>query len=654
MRNVLAAAGFLLLFASIPSFGVAADTLSPATAGVAAANPGDAEAGKSPAPAPASTAVPPATVTPGVPAAVPAAPAPEVPPAPAPPVPAQNLPSPAAPVPAAVPSRLPAVPTVSFVAPPSEKAPDLVLSPGEVDLQVTKNLEDVPEDGEAMGEEFFATASMEVEKGRGGVFSGITRPIDKFILYFQTRGRERFELYLSRSGKYVGMMQKILVRYGLPEDLVYVALIESGFSPKAYSTAKASGPWQFISATGRRYGLRIDWWADERRDAEKSTHAAASYLRDLYGMFESWPLATAAYNAGEGKIQRAVTRYKSDDFSELIRHRYLKQETKDYVPKMLAALTIAKDPDKYGFGDVAYEAPLDLRSVSVPGGTDLAAVARLLEVPVEAIQDWNPELRRFCTPPNRERYDLRLSVDAARLAEERMEEIRIQAKITFLQHNVRKGETLQALADRYKTTVPALKELNGLKRDSLGRTARLVIPVTGLMETEAVPGTEVSPDQLTMAHMRVEEGSRKSRIRGGRRPEPGDGVTVRKGDTLARLAKRHGVRVKELASANGLKTTSKLKVGAHLVLPEPAGAAESRTAQAVIPKASGGTKSSASAGAAPDVRKGTTRYKVHKGDTLDQIARVYGVTVDRLADRNGLKKGQPLRQGLVLVIPLES
>jgi LysM repeat protein len=196
--------------------------------------------------------------------------------------------------------------------------------------------------------------------------------------------------------------------------------------------------------------------------------------------------------------------------------------------------------------------------------------------------------------------------------------------------------------------------LNGLKRDSLGRTARLVIPVTGLMETEAVPGTEVSPDQLTMAHMRAEEGSRKARIRGMRRPEPGDAVIVQKGDTLARLAKRHGVRMKELASANGLSPTSKLKAGAHLVLPEPAGAGESRTAQAAVPKASGGTKSSASAGAARDVRKPTTRYKVHKGDTLDQIARVYGVTVDRLADRNRLKIGQPLRQGLVLVIPLES
>jgi LysM repeat protein len=196
--------------------------------------------------------------------------------------------------------------------------------------------------------------------------------------------------------------------------------------------------------------------------------------------------------------------------------------------------------------------------------------------------------------------------------------------------------------------------LNGLKRDSLGRTARLVIPVTGLVESEAVPGTEVSPDQLTMAHMRVEEGSRRARIREGRRPEAGDAVTVRKGDTLARIAKRHGVRVKDLASANGLKTTSKLKVGSNLVLPEPAGAAGSRTAQAADPKGSAGTKSSASAGAAREIRKRATRYKVHKGDTLDQIALVYGVTVDRLADRNRLKKGQPLRQGVVLVIPLES
>lgn len=610
--RTLAAALLLGMFLSAPSILHGAEIPPPATAA-----------------SPPSAAEPPATVTP-------------------------NAQETGPPVPSAVPSRLPSNPPVSIAAPPSEKAPDRVLSPGEVDLQVTKNLgeEAEAEAEERMGEDFFANASQEVEKGAGGIFAGITNPIDKFIRYFQTRGRGRFELYLSRSGKYVGMMQKILARYGLPEDLVYVALIESGFSPKAYSVAKAAGPWQFISATGRRYGLRIDWWADERRDAEKSTHAAASYLRDLYGMFESWPLATAAYNAGEGKIQRAVTRYKSDDFSKLIRHRYLKQETKDYVPKMLAALTIAKDPDKYGFDNVSYEAPLDLRTVSVPGGTDLAAVARLLEVPVEAIREWNPELRRFCTPPNRERYDLRLSVDAARLAEERLEEIRTQAKITFLEHNVRKGETLQALSDRYNTAVPVLKELNGLKQDSLRRTKRLVIPVTGL--AEAVPGTEVSPDRLTMAHMRPEESTRKGRMRGKRRPDPGDAVVVRKGDTLARLAKRHGVRAKDLASENGLNPQAKLKAGTRLVLPDAVAAKERGAAQPAASKASRGTKSVASAGAAQDAQKRAMRYKVHSGDTLDQIARVYGVPVERLAERNRLNKEEPLRKGVVLVIPLES
>ncbi|HEX9191541.1 MAG TPA: transglycosylase SLT domain-containing protein, partial [Candidatus Deferrimicrobiaceae bacterium] len=416
-------------------------------------------------------------------------------------------------------------------------------------------------------DDFFANASVEVEKGREGMFAGISNPIDKFIRYFQTRGRDRFELYLSRSGKYTEMMRGILAKYGLPEDLVYLALIESGFSPKAYSVAKAAGPWQFIAGTGRRYGLRIDWWADERRDAEKSTHAAASYLKDLYGMFESWPLAAAAYNAGEGKIMRAVNRYKSDDYAELIRHRYLKQETKDYVPKMLAALAIAKEPEKYGFADVRYEAPLDLRTVEVPGGTDLAVVAEILDVPYETLRDWNPELRRFCTPPNRERYELRLSEDSSRLAEERMEEIRTRAKITFLQHNVRKGETLQGLAGKYGTSTTALKELNGLKRDSLSRTSRLVIPVAGLSGEETVPGKEISPDQLSMSHMRVEEGGRKGRGKAGRSPERGGSVTVRKGDTLGRLAKAHGISAKELARANNLSPGAKIAAGSRLVLP---------------------------------------------------------------------------------------
>jgi len=537
---------------------------------------------------------------------------------------------------------LPPIPSASLVAPSSEKAPDRVLSPGEVDLQVNRNLGEDEEIGERIGEDFFANASLEVEKGKEGAFKGLTNPIDKFIRYFQTRGRDRFELYLSRSGKYTEMMRKILAKYGLPDDLIYLAMIESGFSPKAYSVARAAGPWQFITATGKRYGLRIDWWADERRDAEKSTHAAASYLKDLYGMFEPWPLAAAAYNAGEGKIARAVTRYRSDDYTELIRYRYLKQETKDYVPKMMAALNIAKEPEKYGFGDVQYEAPLDLRSVTVPGGTDLAALAGILNVPYETLREWNPELRRFCTPPDRERYKLRLSPEAAAVAVERAEEIRTEAKVTFLQHNVRKGETLQGLAEKYGASAAVLKELNGLKRDSISRTSRLVIPVTGLSGEETVPGKEVSPDQMTMAHMRVEEGGRKGKGGRGRRAEPGDSVTVRKGDTLARIAKAHGVSAKELARANNLSPGSKLAAGSRLVLPgeEASGPSAPKKEKVAQSPPAGG--------------KRAVRYKVHKGDTLEQIARVYGVRPDRLAERNRLRPGDTLRVGIVLDIPLES
>jgi membrane-bound lytic murein transglycosylase D len=266
-----------------------------------------------------------------------------------------------------------------------------------------------------------------------------------------------------------------------------------------------------------------------------------------------------------------------------------------------------------------------------------------LGVPYEALREWNPELRRFCTPPNREQHELRLSPDAASLAMERMEEIRTQAKVTFLQHNVRKGETFQGLAEKYGASVEVMKELNGLKRDSLSRTSRLVIPVTGLSDEEAVPGKEVSPDQLTMAHMRVEEGGRKSKGDRGTRPESGDSVTVRKGDTLARIAKTHGVPAKELARVNGLKPGSKLAAGSRLILP----GGKAASAPSV-------SKKEKSAKSPPAGGKRAVRYKVHKGDTLERIARVYGVRPDRLAEHNRLRQGEPLREGIVLVIPLES
>lgn len=432
--------------------------------------------------------------------------------------------------------------------------PDVVLSPKELEGEVPSG-----EDSDAVEEldsRFFANPLEEIEKGEDGNYAGLTGRIGKFIRYFQTKGRDRFEIWLSRSGKYSVMMREILAKYGLPGDLVYLALIESGFSPKAYSVARASGPWQFIAGTARRYGLRVDWWTDERRDYEKSTHAAASYLRDLYGLFDSWPLATAAYNAGENKIQRAVARYKTQDYSKLIRYRYLSRETRDYVPKMIAALSIAKEPERYGFDGLQYEDPLEFDNVVVPGSVDLAAMEKILGLGAGSLHELNPELRRFCTPPNREEYEIRLPKGFAPVALDRMEEIRTDAKVTFLAHKVRRRETLASLSKEYGTPVPVLKEINGLRHNSLRRVSRVIVPVTGLSAEDAVPGTAISPDQLRLAHMRVDEGYRR-----------GSRVRVRRGDTLYKIARRAGVSVRSLMRANGIRDATRLRAGSVIRIP---------------------------------------------------------------------------------------
>jgi membrane-bound lytic murein transglycosylase D len=219
----------------------------------------------------------------------------------------------------------------------------------------------------------------------------INAQVERWIDYFQTRIPKRFQIWLSRSGRYDKMMRGILKEYGLPEDLFYLAMIESGFSCNAYSRAHASGPWQFIRGTGRRYGLKIDYWVDERRDPVKATHAAAQYLRDLYKEFGSWYLAAAGYNAGEAKIRRALKRYKADDFWDIShrRRRYLKRETKNYVPKMIAAALIAKEPGKYGFKQITYEESMSFDTVKVHGGTSLGVAAKLAGIKTQHLAALN-------------------------------------------------------------------------------------------------------------------------------------------------------------------------------------------------------------------------------------------------------------------------
>jgi len=303
--------------------------------------------------------------------------------------------------------------------------------------------------------------------------------VEHCIVLFQTTIREKFVTWLSRSGKYIPFMRKLLKEQGLPEDLVYMALIESGFDPYAYSRSKAVGPWQFIYRTGKRYGLKVNWWVDERRDPEKSTIAAAKYLKDLYEMFACWYLAAAGYNAGEYKIIRAMKRYRTEDFWTLTKHQYLKRETKNYVPLMIAAAVVAKDPEKYGFTGIEYEEPLRYEKVKVPELTDLSHIAKACEISLEEIKDLNPELRRGVTPPNEPEYEIKIPFTKTGLFTRNFEAMQPLEKFQFRTHTVKKGETLRGITNLYRVDLDPLLEINYLKKtSSLSKGMDLLIPIS--------------------------------------------------------------------------------------------------------------------------------------------------------------------------------
>ncbi|HET7343268.1 MAG TPA: lytic transglycosylase domain-containing protein, partial [Methylomirabilota bacterium] len=219
-----------------------------------------------------------------------------------------------------------------------------------------------------------------------------------FLDRFTGDRRDVVNLWVGRAGRYLTMIRDVLKRRGLPEELAYTAMIESGFNPLAVSRVGAKGMWQFMAQTARLYGLRVDSWIDERLDPEKSTIAAASYLRDLYNLFGSWALAQAAYNAGEVKVSRAIRATGSSDFWALARSKYLKRETKEFVPQIHAATLIGEDPSHYGFEFTQTEAPA-VEVVTVPASTDLRRLAARSGITVETLRALNPVLVRPITPP---------------------------------------------------------------------------------------------------------------------------------------------------------------------------------------------------------------------------------------------------------------
>jgi len=351
--------------------------------------------------------------------------------------------------------------------------------------------------------------------------------VENHLEYFKTRGRDTFQRWLDRSARYIPVMKDIFKEKNLPEDLVYVAMIESGFNPYAVSWAKAVGPWQFMPATGKLYGLKIDWWIDERKDPIKSTMAAAEHLKDLHNLFGSWPLALASYNAGAGKVQRAVLRTRSDDFWDLRASRYIRKETKNYVPKYMAATILAKNPEAYGFSVTSIE-PFNFDEVVVDQSTDLRLIARCANCTYEEVKELNPEIKRWVTPPQYARYVLRIPNGRKDIFLENYAAIPAEQKIKWERHLVQKGETLAVLARKYNTTPEALRDINGLKKDRVVPGKHILIPL------------DLNSKTQDLSYLTINQGSKLQDIL----------YRVRRGETLGGIARNHNVTVSDIREWN--------------------------------------------------------------------------------------------------------
>jgi membrane-bound lytic murein transglycosylase D len=375
----------------------------------------------------------------------------------------------------------------------------------------------------------------------------INDAVERWLEFFQTEGRDNFTIYLQRAGRYEPMMRAMFRDAGLPEDLVYLSLIESGFSPRAYSRARAVGLWQFISSTGRMYGLNASYWIDERRDPVLATRAAVAHLKDLYEEFGSWYLAAAAYNGGANRVRRSIRHSGSDDFWMLSQRRYLRRETRNYVPKLIAAALIAKQPEHYGFYDIDRQPPLAYELVQVPDATSIDIIADAAGVSEQEIRELNPQILRGVTPPN-ERYDVRVPPGSGHRFALDYAAVPPTERVTWVVHVVRGGDTLGQLARDYRVSVAGIRAANGNvnpRRLRIGQ--RLVIPRAGRIPTY----TRSTRTVRRSTPARVE-------------PQAGTGpyitYTVQGGDSLWTIARRYEVTARDLMRWNGL-TSSRIYPG---------------------------------------------------------------------------------------------
>jgi len=426
-----------------------------------------------------------------------------------------------------------------------------------------------------------------------------SKQIERIIDYFQNREHERFQQWLNNAGLYKEHMVPILKEYGLPEEIFYLALIESGFNPVAYSYAHAAGPWQFIASTGALYGLKRNWWIDERRDPIKSTYAAAKYLKKLYDEFDDWFLALAAYNTGELRVWRAIRREGTRDYWKL---RSLPKQTRNYIPTLMAGMTIALNPEKYGFENSPKET-WQWDEVTVDRCYEFEDIARVSGVSSTVLKQYNPELRRWMTPPGVEKYVLRVPVGKGKgLAEKLAELPDVESKPQWVTHRVRRGQTLSYIARRYGTSVSALISANNIRNKNQIKVGQVLrIPTSNYYAVATV-----SSDQNVIIH------------------------TVRKGETLSEIGEQYGIGVSKLRSLNNLYGKRFIYPGQRLKIP--------------VKKTQATRYSSTPSGKVKII------HVVKKGETLSEIAEAYRVGLSKVRAWNNLYGRRFIYPGQKIVI----
>ena len=434
--------------------------------------------------------------------------------------------------------------------------------------------------------------------------------VDKLVKRYTGPSKKMFGRWLERAGRYVPKIQMVFADEGIPLDLAYLAMIESGFNVRAYSWAHAAGPWQFIESTGSLYGLKNDWWQDGRLDLERATHAAARHLKYLHKRFDGdWYLAVAAYNAGGGKVRKAVRKSGSRDFWVLTNGHVLREETKNYLPKLLAALTIVKNLDAYGFADLNYDEPLEYETVTVETSTDLEIIAGFCAISYQELKELNPELKRWCTPPGVTNYQLKVPFGYAGQVMTRYAQLPKNQRARYHRHLIKSGDTLQVIARKYRIRVDDIVALNKIVNPrALQIGDNLILPLK-----EGY--TKLPINALQDSYVRSRRRTYK----------------VRRGDSLWSISRRNNVTQKQLRVWNKLGWSNILRPGQILAVSKPG-------VRVVAKKRT---------------NKGPSRkmiYKVVPGDTLWDIGRQFDVATEQIRRWNELSHGHILHPGQKLTL----